>query len=451
MEKGGLMTLDERLENVVIIGAAGKMGSGIAVMLAQEMAKMKLKPENSGKMYRLYLIDINEKALDGLRSYMKAQLIKAAEKSTVIVRELYADREDLVENRQVIDAFVDDSQAVLNFSTDISVTRNAHLVFEAILEDEKIKIKLYKKLKKICPAHTYFLTNTSSIPISFLDEHAGLEGRIIGYHFYNPPVVQRLVEVISSETTVSELKQLGNELGSRLRKKLVPSNDISGFIGNGHFMRDGLYALSEVERLQHAYRQIGAFYIMNTVSQHFLLRPMGIFQLIDYVGIDIFQCILRVMRTHLGDASLRSKIVDRMVKIGVLGGQYSDGSQKNGFLHYEKNRPVGIYNIRKKEYFTINDRWQKKMDGIIGPLPDGFLPWRALLMDPGRKERLQSHFTALEKMDTLGAQLALSFLRKTKEIGENLVTGGVAQSADDVNAVLTNGFYWLYGPINEFV
>jgi hypothetical protein len=54
-------------------------------------------------------------------------------------------------------------------------------------------------------------------------------------------------------------------------------------------------------------------------------------------------------------------------------------------------------------------------------------------------------------MDTLGAQLALSFLRKTKEIGENLVTGGVAQSADDVNAVLTNGFYWLYGPINEFV
>ena len=102
------MTLDERLENVAVIGAAGKMGSGIAVMIAQEMAKLKLKPENSDKVYRLYLIDINEKALDGLRSYMKTQLTKVAEKSTVALRGLYAAREDLVENRQVIDAFVAD-------------------------------------------------------------------------------------------------------------------------------------------------------------------------------------------------------------------------------------------------------------------------------------------------------------------------------------------------------
>jgi len=445
------MTLDERMENVAIIGAAGKMGSGIGVMVAQEMAKLKLRTENNDKIYRLYLIDINEKALDGLRSYMKAQLTKGAEKSTVSLRGLYADRDDLVENQQVIDAFVDDSQAVLNFSTDMSVARNAHLVFEAILEDEKIKIRLYKKLKKICPAQTFFLTNTSSIPISFLDRNVGLDGRIIGYHFYNPPVVQRLVEVISSQNTVDELKEVGSELGGRLRKKLVPSNDISGFIGNGHFMRDGLYALGEVERLQRTYRQPGAVYIMNTVSQHLLLRPMGIFQLIDYVGIDIFQCILRVMRTHLGDASLRSKIVDRMVKLGVLGGQYSDGSQKNGFLQYEKNRPAGIYNIRKKEYVTINDRWKKKMDDLIGPYPDGFVPWKGLLMDPGRDDRLQAHFTALKAMDSVGAQLAVSFLRMTKAIGENLVTSGVAQSADDVNAVLTNGFYWLYGPINDYV
>lgn len=445
------MTLDERLENVAIIGAAGKMGSGIGVMVAQEMAKLKLRPENSDKIYRLYLIDINEKALDDLRSYMKAQLTKVAEKSTVSLRGLYAGRDDLVENQQVIDAFVDDAQSVLNFSTDMSVARNALLVFEAILEDEKIKIRLYKKLKRICPAQAFFLTNTSSIPISFLDRNAGLDGRIIGYHFYNPPVVQRLVEVISPKTTVDELKDIGSELGRRLRKKLVPSNDISGFIGNGHFIRDGLYALGEIERLQRRYRQTGAVYIMNTVSQHLLLRPMGIFQLIDYVGIDIFQCILKVMRTHLGDTSLRSKTVDRMVKLGVLGGQYSDGSQKNGFLQYEKNRPVGIYNMRKKEYFTINDRWKKKMDDVIGPYPDGFVPWKGLLMNPGCADRLQAHFTVLKAMDSVGAQLAVSFLNKTKAIGENLVAGGVARSADDVNAVLTNGFYWLYGPINDYV
>jgi hypothetical protein len=54
-------------------------------------------------------------------------------------------------------------------------------------------------------------------------------------------------------------------------------------------------------------------------------------------------------------------------------------------------------------------------------------------------------------MDTLGPEFAVNFLKKTKEIGEKLVSDGVANSSDDVNAVLTNGFYWLYGPINNYI
>ena len=92
------MNLDERLQDVTVIGAAGKMGSGIGVLIAQEMAKLKLKPENKDKVYRLNLIDVSEQALDGLRAYMKAQLLKVAEKSTVLLRSLYEDRKDLVEN-----------------------------------------------------------------------------------------------------------------------------------------------------------------------------------------------------------------------------------------------------------------------------------------------------------------------------------------------------------------
>ncbi len=445
------MTLDDRLQNVAVIGAAGKMGSGIGVLIAQEMAKQKLQPENKDKIYKLTLVDISEAGLDGLRSYMKTQLTKVAEKSTVVLRKLYEDRQDLIENAEIINAFVSDSSAVLNFTTDLNSLRGAHLVFEAIVENEKIKIKLYKKLKKLCADNALFLTNTSSIPISYLDEKAGLGGKLIGYHFYNPPVVQRLVEVISPKTTVDELNAVGQELGKRLRKKLVPANDISGFIGNGHFMRDGLHAISEVERLKGKFRQTGAIYVMNRITQDFLIRPMGIFQLIDYVGVDIFQCILKVMRTHLGDTTLRSKLVDKMVRLGVLGGQYPDGSQKDGFIKYEKNRPVGVYNIRKKEYFMLNDQWKKKTDSSIGPLPEGFAPWRALLMNPKKQDALARHFDNLSKMNTLGAELAISFLKKTKQIGEKLVSDGVANSADDVNAVLTNGFFWLYGPINNFV
>ncbi|RKX70107.1 3-hydroxyacyl-CoA dehydrogenase family protein [candidate division WOR-3 bacterium] len=445
------MTLDERLENVAVVGAAGKMGSGIAVLLAQEMAKLKLKSENRDRIYRLNLIDISERGLDGLRAYLRAQLTRVAEKSIVLLRSLYQDRKDLIENAEIINAFVVDATSFVNFTTDLNTVRDAHLVFEAIVEDERVKIKLFKKMKKLCSPDTFFLTNTSSIPIGYLDEQAGLEGRLIGYHFYNPPVIQRLVEVIHSKRTVSELKEIGAELGKRLRKKLVPANDISGFIGNGHFMRDGLFAISEVDRLKAQFRFPGAVYIMNRITQDFLLRPMGIFQLIDYVGIDIFQCILKVMRTHLDDKSLRSSLINKMVKLNVKGGQNPDGSQKDGFLKYEKNRPVGIFSLRRKDYFIIKDDWKKKIDQKLGPLPDGFMPWKALLTSPKKEEQLRRHFEALKKMDTLGAQLALRFLKKTREIGEKLVDDGVANSAQDVNDVLTNGFYWLYGPINDYV
>jgi 3-hydroxyacyl-CoA dehydrogenase len=445
------MDLDERLQNVTVIGAAGKMGSGIGVLIAQEMAKLRLKPENKGKVYTLNLIDVSEQALDGLRAYMKTQLLKAAEKSTVLLRDLYRDRENLVENSDIINAFVDDSTRVLNFGTDLGMAKRSNLIFEAISENEKIKIQVYKKLNKMCSGDVLYLTNTSSIPIGYLDEKAGLNGRLIGYHFYNPPVVQKLVEVITAEATTEELKTVARELGKRLRKKLVPANDITGFIGNGHFMRDGLHAIAEVDRLKGKFRFTGAVYSMNRISQDFLVRPMGIFQLIDYVGIDVFQCILKVMRTHLADNTLRSRLIDKMVKEKVLGGQYADGSQKDGFLKYEKNRPVGIYDVRKKEYFLITEDWKKRIDKRMGPLPEGFASWRALLMDSKKEEKLKTHFDKLKTMDTMGAKLAIDFLKQTKNIGQSLVQSGVANSVEDVNAVLMNGFFWLYGPINEYI
>ncbi len=443
------MNLDEKLQNVSVIGAAGKMGSGISVLIAQEM--LRLKFENPDKIYRLNLIDVSEKGLDGLYNYIRAQLLRNAEKSIVSLREGYKDRADLVENAEIIDAYVNDGMKLLNFGTDLFLARNSHLIFEAIIEDEKVKIKTFKTLKRLVSKETFFLTNTSSIPIGYLDEKSQLDGRLLGYHFYNPPVVQRLVEVISSKYTKSELKDIGDELGKRLRKTLVPANDISGFIGNGHFIRDGLFALDEVLRLKGRYKLPGAIYIMNRVSQDFLLRPMGIFQLIDYVGIEVFQCILKVMRTHLGDNTLKHKLIDKMIKNGIKGGQYPDGSQKDGFLKYDKNRPVGIYDLKRGEYFIITDDWKKKLDKKIGPLPEGFAPWKVLLSDKDREERLKSHFSALQKMDTLGAELALNYLKKTKEIAEDLVKQKVANSAEDVNAVLTNGFYWLYGPINNYI
>ena len=446
------MTLDERIRNVAVIGAAGKMGSGIALLLAQEMTLAKLRPKNRDQVYELNLIDISPAGLEGLLRYLKTQAVKLAEKNIVNLRELYRDRADLVENHEIISRFVDDLFLVLRPSTDLGAAKNAHLVFEAIAENVDIKVSVLQKIKQECSPDTFFFTNTSSIPIKLLNDKVGLEGKIIGYHFYNPPAVQKLVELITPDGLNPELHELSLELGKRLRKKIIPSNDVAGFIGNGHFMRDGLHAIHEVERLQKDFSYVQAVYIINRVSQDFLIRPMGIFQLIDYVGVDVFQCILNIMNPYFPEEDLHSDLIDQMVEKKILGGQNPDGSQKDGFLKYEKNRPVAVYDLQKSRYVAFDEGdWKAVADQKTGNPPDSFVPWKTLLRDPQRTDKLATYFSNLTSADTLGAQLAVAYLKRSKAIGEQLVATGVANSPDDVNGVLLNGFFHLYGPINDYV
>jgi len=444
------MKLDERLKNVGVIGAAGKMGSGIVLLLAQEMAKLKILNPDEG--YYLYAVDVSEKALDGLMDYLKVQATKAAEKNCVVLRELYKERADLIENWDIIAQFTQDMLSVVRFGTDLSAAKNAHMIFEAVVEDLNVKDKILSRLNRICSPETFYFTNTSSIPIHVIDEKVGLGGRIIGFHFYNPPAVQKLAELISAKNTKEELVALSHEIAERLRKKIIHSNDVAGFIGNGHFMRDILHAMDEVKKLSNTFSRIDAIYAMNRISQDFLIRPMGIFQLIDYVGVDVCQLIMKVMTRYIPGVTLECELINRMVEKKVMGGQYADGNQKDGFLKYEKNRPSGVYNIDKGDYVPFDFQgWTKKVDDRLGTLPEAGLSWRKLLTDPNKEEKLKVYFSNLKKMNTLGAQLAKGYLKRSKEIGKNLVEDGVAQNAEDVNSVLINGFYHLYGPINDYI
>jgi 3-hydroxyacyl-CoA dehydrogenase len=443
------MNLSERIENVAVLGAAGKMGSGISLLLTQELARTRLSPEGKGKVYRLALIDVNEAALDGLLSYLRNQLVKRAEKSVGALRELYADRKDLVENADMIREFVGSAMSLVRPSTDMTAIAGARLVFEAVFENEKLKLELLSRAKKVADPDAWYLTNTSSIPIGGLDTKLELGGRIVGYHFYNPPAVQRLLELITSEDTLPELKTAGEALAKRLGKKVFPANDVAGFIGNGHFMRDGLHAIAEADRLRSGGDWAPALYKMNRVSQEWLIRPMGIFQLIDYVGVDVTQMILNVMNTYLPGQGLQNDLIDSLVDKRVLGGQHHDGSQKDGILKYEKGRPVAVYEPGKGEY-VVFAALAETADQELGPLPDGYRPWKALLMDKGKNQVLDAHFAALRSSETEGARLAMAYLEASKAIGEKLVSDRVATGPDDVNGVLTNGFYHLYGPINDY-
>jgi 3-hydroxyacyl-CoA dehydrogenase len=446
------MNMQERLENVAVVGAAGKMGSGISLLLAGEMARMKLTPDGSGRTFRLSVIDRDHKVLDGLLEYLRLQLVKVGEKRAGELRELYADRADLVENRDMIEAYVGHALAVLRPATDLNGAAGATLIFEAVSEDEDLKVNLLSQVREVAHPEAWYLTNTSSIPIENLSHRVRLQGRMVGYHFYNPPAVQKLVEYITCADTLTELIEGGYDLAERLGKKVIPANDIAGFIGNGHFIRDGLHAIATADRLRGGGNWAPALYKVNRVSQDWLLRPMGIWQLIDYVGVDVFKSILDVMNRYLPGQGLQSEFIDALIERHVLGGQNPDGSQKDGILRYAKGRPVAVYDLTHQDYAPFDSEgWTGKADQELGPLPEGFRPWKQLLAAKDRAEALAAHFQTLASTDSDGARLALEYLKASKEIGQKLVDDGVAADAGDVNGVLTNGFFHLHGPINNYV
>lgn len=443
------MNYKERLQNVTVLGAAGKMGSGILLLTAVEMADLSLKPENKGKPFILNAVDISEEALAGVRQYLRKQVLKMAEKKAVLLRSVYADRKDLIENGEIIAQYVADVLDIVRPTTRIEAAYNSTLIFEAVIEDPEKKSHLLSTIDKNNPNKPWFFSNTSSIPITELDERAGLEGRIIGFHFYNPPAIQKLVEVIRSKHTLDELNDFALAYARNLRKVVVPSHDVAGFVGNGHFMRDILFAAGEVERLEKELGYVESVYALNKISQDYLIRPMGIFQLVDYVGIDVCCYILSVMSRTIKTEQLHSKLLNRMVALGIKGGQFPDGAQKNGFLKYEKGKPVAAFDPDRNDYVPFSD-FQAAVEGKLGPMP-AVRPWKTVVGNSKKEELLVPYFGELKALNTLGAQLAQAYAKRSCEIGRRLVSSAVAFNEQDVNTVLLAGFFHAYGPINNYL
>lgn len=445
------MNYDEKLQNVSVLGAAGKMGSGILLLTAVEMADLSLKPENKGKTFCLNAIDVSQEGLAGLMKYLKDQVLKIAEKKVVALRKVYHDRADLIENEDIIREYVFDVIKIVRPATTLESAYHSQVIFEAIIENLDLKKKLLSQINENNHLEPWFFSNTSSIPIHVLDEAANLKGRMLGFHFYNPPAVQRLVELITTPKNPVEMFEFAKVYAKNLKKILVPSNDFAGFIGNGHFMRDALHGIHEVERLAKDVSFVEAVFMINKVSQDFLIRPMGIFQLIDYVGIDVVQFIMKVMNPYQPDEDLHSNILDNLMSLGVKGGQRSDGSQKDGFLKYEKNKPVAVYNPGTKQYIDFSD-FQTKCDEKLGALPASWKPWKVINFSKDKKDALlKSYFEELAGMKTSGAELAKKYHARSNEIGNKLVTDKVANSKDDVNLVMLTGFFHAYGPVNDYM
>lgn len=430
------------LSHVAVLGAFGKMGSGISLLALTAIAEQELALFNTLGNFRLYLVDVNDSTYAEILTKIRKHLTQHAEKIIQNLRQHYSKRADLVENHQIIEEFVNGAISCIRVVTDVSTIKKCDIVFEAASENIEIKTKLFTALKSSCVTPPYFLTNTSSIPIAVLANKTSLERRVIGYHFYNPPQKQKLVELVIPEQTEPELKEIAETLGKVMKKIAVPSNDIAGFIGNGHFMREILYAGDLVTNNK------TTIPVLDSITRDLLCRPMGIFQLIDYVGLDVCQSILKVMSLYL-KIELNCPLINEMLALNVKGGQNPDGSQKNGFFQYEKHKICGFYSIKEKAYIALPDFEIKK---ILLSIFDKALSWKEAiaLTDPNKDEYFKKYFKALSSSSDANAKIAIAYLTESRRIAIQLHKDGVAKSTDDVNRVLQLGFQHAYGPVNTY-
>lgn len=411
-------------KHAVVLGAAGKMGSGISLLLLQQVGLM----EDA----ILTLEDVNPGGFPALRDYLHKHLLKYAQKN--------------LDDHSSIENFVSNALEKVRFVSSPEECLGAEIVFEAVAEDIEIKSQLLRRMGKVADPQAYYFSNTSSIPISVLAEASNLVGRLIGFHFYNPPAVQKLLEIIEPRHIDVHLKSIAMDIAKRLNKTIVFSNDVAGFIGNGHFIREIVKACGHVRRLRSILPAVEAMYAVNQVIQEFLLRPMGIFQLIDYVGIDVCQHIAAIMSRFLSPSNFNEAFIGAMLNAGIKGGQHGDGSQKDGFFRYDKGKIVAIFDLQHKEYIScIGEQWENNMTNKIGLVPEGSFTWKELNKDEHRKEKIREYFRHLWRERSLGAELAQEFLGESRAIAYELVGTGVANSIEDVDKVLELGFYHLYG------
>lgn len=442
------MSYESKLKNVSVLGAAGKMGSGILSLISVEAARLAL--ENNYTDYCVNAIDSSQEGLLAVKRHIKELLIKYAEKNIVWLRKVYKEKKNLIENEDVINYYADFVFEHINFSNMPVNCADSDLIFEAIIEDKKIKCDVIKSIEALNKRNPWYLTNTSSIPISELNNLTGLNGRIIGFHFYNPPPIQKLVELIQPKETDSELVDFAFRLAAKLNKEIVPSNDIAGFIGNGFFMRDILTAVDEVEKLKTEMNEMEAVAVINTVTQEYLLRPMGIFQLVDYVGLDVCDFIMTVMNPYFKNEKLECEFLKKYLDAGIRGGQKSDGFQRDGIFQYDHDEIVGYYNFEEKKYLPISEMINKTIQ-FLGKNTQEDINWFSLRMDRDINNTIKEYFNNLFSLDSNASKLSFNYLQKCKFIGEFLVENSTAKSVEDVNTVMQLGFHHHYGPVNDYM
>jgi 3-hydroxybutyryl-CoA dehydrogenase len=265
-----------RFEHVLVAGA-GQMGSGIAQVVAASGRRVSLHDPFPGASER------------GLAT-MRKSLERLAEKGG-------ADPAEVLERVTLADRLVP-----------------ADLLIEAAVEDEAVKVEIFRAADAVLPGEAVLASNTSSIPITTLAAATSRPDRVIGMHFFNPVPVLTLVEVIRAIQTSDETAAAVIELARDLGKEPAQANDFPGFVSNRilmPFVNEAAYALME---------GVADAEAIDTIARLGFAHPMGPLALADLIGLDTCVAIMDVLHRGLGDPKYAPcPLLRQYVAAGRLG------------------------------------------------------------------------------------------------------------------------------------
>ena len=228
-----------------------------------------------------------------------------------------------------------DADAVLGRITptlDYADLADSDLVIEAITEDLDRKLEMWRELDGIVKDDAFFATNTSSLPVSTQAEATERPERMIGLHFFNPPQVMPLLEVVRAERSGDDAVDLGFELGEKLGKTTVAAGDNRGFIVNRLLVPYMLDAIRAHEQ------GVGSIEDIDTGMMAGASHPMGPLTLADFVGLDTLAAIADVMVDAYGEERFAAPL---SLREKVDAGDFGRKSGR-GFYDYSGDQPVPV-------------------------------------------------------------------------------------------------------------
>jgi 3-hydroxybutyryl-CoA dehydrogenase len=246
------------------------------------------------------------------------------------VAAIVAQLEKLVAKGKVDTSQREKALASLSVATDVArACGDADLVIEAAPESMDLKVKLFGEVVGAAPAHALLASNTSSLSLTEIGARIGAQERTVGLHFFNPPPVMELLEIVRGIGTSSDTVERALAFAKSIGKTPIVVRDVPGFATS----RLGVILGAEAIRMLES--GVASVVDIDRAMELGYRHPMGPLKLTDLVGLDVRLAILDHLHRELGEQFRAPALLRQMVRAGKLGKKSGEGFYvwKDGAAH----------------------------------------------------------------------------------------------------------------------